>query len=396
MLDSQTITVIKSTIPVLIATGPKLTGHFYDRMFSHNPELKEIFNISNQRNGAQRQALFDAICAYAANIENLSTLIPAIERIAQKHTSFNIQPNQYQIVGHHLLKTLEEMLNPGQGVIDAWSKAYGVLANVFIQREEQIYQQSENNQGGWRGTRAFKIIKKEKQSDIITSFVLIPIDGKPIGHFKPGQYLAIYIKDSSLPNQEIRQYSITNKANEDFYRIAVKREAQGLVSNYLHNVAQEGDTLHVAAPHGDFFLDISSTTPVAFISAGVGQTPLLSMLKTLQAQKHKAPILWLHATKNSRIHAFSNEVNEISQTMSDMTKQIWLSHVSHTDTQGIDFDHQGHITLDVLGDIIKQPDMHYYFCGPTAFMQNIVQQLLSMDIPLKNIHYECFGPHRII
>ena len=75
MLDSQTIATVKSTIPLLAATGPKLTAHFYDRMFAHNPELKDVFNMSNQRNGDQRQALFDAICAYAANIENLAALL---------------------------------------------------------------------------------------------------------------------------------------------------------------------------------------------------------------------------------------------------------------------------------------------------------------------------------
>lgn len=206
MLDSQTIATVKSTIPLLAATGPKLTAHFYDRMFAHNPELKDIFNMSNQRNGDQRQALFDAICAYAANIENLAALLPAVERIAQKHTSFNIQPEQYNIVGGHLLATLDEMFSPGQEVLDAWGKAYGVLANVFIQREEQIYQQSETDNGGWRDLRAFRILKKQPQSDVICSFVLAPVDGGRVADFKPGQYLAVYIKHDSLEHQEIRQY----------------------------------------------------------------------------------------------------------------------------------------------------------------------------------------------
>lgn len=56
MLDAQTIATVKATIPLLVETGPKLTAHFYDRMFTHNPELKEIFNMSNQRNGDQREA----------------------------------------------------------------------------------------------------------------------------------------------------------------------------------------------------------------------------------------------------------------------------------------------------------------------------------------------------
>ena len=80
MLDAQTIATVKATIPLLVETGPKLTAHFYDRMFAHNPELKEIFNMSNQRNGDQREALFNAIAAYASNIENLPALLPAVEK----------------------------------------------------------------------------------------------------------------------------------------------------------------------------------------------------------------------------------------------------------------------------------------------------------------------------
>ncbi len=80
MLNKNTIDIVKSTIPLLAETGPALTAHFYDRMFTHNPELKDIFNMSNQRNGDQREALFNAICAYAVNIENLEVLLPAVEK----------------------------------------------------------------------------------------------------------------------------------------------------------------------------------------------------------------------------------------------------------------------------------------------------------------------------
>lgn len=152
MLDAQTIATVKATIPLLVETGPKLTAHFYDRMFTHNPELKEIFNMSNQRNGDQREALFNAIAAYASNIENLPALLPAVEKIAQKHTSFQIKPEQYNIVGEHLLATLDEMFSPGQEVLDAWGKAYGVLANVFINREAEIYNENASKAGGWEGT----------------------------------------------------------------------------------------------------------------------------------------------------------------------------------------------------------------------------------------------------
>ncbi|STD26437.1 bifunctional nitric oxide dioxygenase/dihydropteridine reductase 2 [Enterobacter asburiae] len=84
-------------------------------MFTHNPELKEIFNMSNQRNGDQREALFNAIAAYASNIENLAALLPAVEKIAQKHTSFQIQPEQYNIVGGPPAGNAGRDVQPGPG-----------------------------------------------------------------------------------------------------------------------------------------------------------------------------------------------------------------------------------------------------------------------------------------
>jgi Hemoglobin-like flavoprotein len=199
MLDAQTIATVKATIPLLVETGPKLTAHFYDRMFTHNPELKEIFNMSNQRNGDQREALFNAIAAYASNIENLPALLPAVEKIAQKHTSFQIKPEQYNIVGAHLLATLDEMFSPGQEVLDAWGKAYGVLAGVFINREAEIYQQNANKTGGWEGTRPFRIVAKTPRSALITSFEFEPVDGGAVADYQPGQYLAVWLKPEGFP-----------------------------------------------------------------------------------------------------------------------------------------------------------------------------------------------------
>ncbi|ANI31202.1 dihydropteridine reductase [Yersinia entomophaga] len=396
MLDSQTIATVKSTIPLLVETGSKLTAHFYDRMFAHNPELKDTFNMSNQFSGDQREALFNAICAYAANIENLSAMLPAVERIAQKHTSLNIQPSDYQIVGKHLIATLDELFSPGQEVLDAWAKAYGVLADVFIQREEQIYREVEENTGGWRTLRRFRIAKKEMQSDVICSFLLVPEDGGSVVNFKPGQYLGIYIEDSRLENRQIRQYSLTAAPNGKSYRIAVKREEKGTVSNYLHNIAQEGDIVRIAPPRGDFFLDISPETPVALISAGVGQTPMLSMLHTLYAQQHSAEVHWFHAAENGRVHAFADEVAEIAKNMPNLNRHVWYRQPEEQDIPGQHYHSKGFMNLAELQSLIIHPDMHYYFCGPLVFMQFVGKQLLEMGVPAEHIHYECFGPHKVI
>lgn len=142
MLNNNHIEIIKSTIPLLESAGPALTQHFYQRMFSHNPELKDIFNMTHQKTGRQSVALFEAVAAYAKNIENLAALTTAVERIAHKHTSFNIKAEHYQIVGHHLIETLRELAPDAftKEVEEAWTEAYLFLAQIFIDREEELYQ----------------------------------------------------------------------------------------------------------------------------------------------------------------------------------------------------------------------------------------------------------------
>ena len=111
MLSEKTIEIVKSTAPLLAEAGTVVTDHFYKRMFSHNPELKHIFNMTNQETGRQQFALFNALAAYAQNIDNLAVLKEALARINHKHTSLNILPEHYPIVGAHLIGTLKESLS---------------------------------------------------------------------------------------------------------------------------------------------------------------------------------------------------------------------------------------------------------------------------------------------
>ncbi len=394
MISSKTIEIVKSTAPVLAETGPKLTAHFYDRMFEHNPELKDIFNMSNQRNGDQRTALFNAICAYANNIDNLGALLGAVEKIAHKHTSFLITEEQYQIVGKHLLATIDELLSPGQEVIDAWAEAYGVLANVFIQREEQIYQESEALTGGWRGLRDFTLIEKTQESEHICSFTFKPVDGGKVAPYQPGQYLGIYINSEQFENQEIRQYSLSSSVQEQTYRISVKREQGGKVSNFLHDHLNIGDQVQLAPPAGDFFLEASSDTPVVLISAGVGLTPTLAMLESLP--KHNAAITWVHATENGQQHAFKHHVDRLVQAQSHATSHIWYNQPLESDEQGKDYQFTGWVDLTEIKEAVTNPEAQIYFCGPVGFMQLVAKQLLDLGVPMERFHYECFGPHKVI
>lgn len=394
MLSSQTIEIVKSTAPAIANAGPAVTAHFYERMFQHNPELKEVFNLSHQHSGRQREALFNAVHAYAANIDNLEVLLPAVEKIAQKHASFQITAEQYDIVGTHLLATIDELLSPGQAVLDAWAEAYGVLAGVFINREAEIYDQSAAVEGGWRGTREFELVEKQAESELITSFVFKPVDGGLVAGYEAGQYLGIHLKPEGFEHQEIRQYSLSSAPRTDRYRISVKREHGGQVSNYLHDRLNVGDKVKLVPPAGDFKLKRTSAQPITLISAGVGLTPMLAMLESLL--DHDAAVNWLHATENGRVHAFGEHVQQLANRHAHIRSTVWYREPSDEDRLQERFNLTGLMDLNEVRDQLADPNMQFYFCGPLAFMEYINQQLAALGISSDRIHYECFGPHKTI
>ena len=141
MLSSQHRELVKATVPVLREHGVALTSHFYRRMFSHNPELKHVFNQAKQEAGQQQQALALAVLGYAEHIDDPSVLAPVVMRITHKHVGLGIRAEHYPIVGHHLLSSISEVLGEAASdeLLEAWRLAYGQLADLLIAAEQQLY-----------------------------------------------------------------------------------------------------------------------------------------------------------------------------------------------------------------------------------------------------------------
>ena len=393
MLNNKQIELVKSTIPLLESSGPAITEHFYQRMFKHNPELQHIFNMSNQKTGRQAFALFSAIAAYAKHLDDLENLVTMVERIAHKHTSMNIQPEHYDIVGHHLIVTLRE-LAPEQfteEVEGAWTAAYQVLAGVFIEKEAHFYQKRSNTLGGWKDGRKFKLVKKCIESELVKSLIFEPTDGGPVIGYQAGQYIGVEVDLDKNDYRETRQYSLSDKANGKSYRISVKREIEetpGIVSNYLHDGLRLGDEVTLYAPAGDFFLN-QKNAPVVLISAGVGLTPMQAMLETLVVDKNfHREIHFLHACENVAQHSFrkrlacltkSKQVNAFTWYKSETVKKKGIYH--------------GYMDIASVETQLPLTLADFYLCGPVSFMQYAKQQLVTLGVTEDKIHYEVFGPH---
>lgn len=143
MLSQKTIDIVKSTVPALKDHGLEITTTFYKIMFENNPEVKPLFNMDNQKSGSQPKALAMTILAAAQNIDNLESLLPAVKKIGEVHVNSKVKPEHYPIVGKNLLLAIKEVLGDAatDEVLNAWGEAYEVIAKIFIDVEEGIYNQ---------------------------------------------------------------------------------------------------------------------------------------------------------------------------------------------------------------------------------------------------------------
>ncbi|WP_270090317.1 NO-inducible flavohemoprotein [Sphingobacterium sp. SYP-B4668] len=395
MMTPQQKDLVKATVPVLREHGVLLTTHFYNRMFVHNPELKNVFNMGNQQNQRQQTALAMAVLAYAEHIEDPSVLLPAVDGIGHKHTSLDIRPEHYSIVGRHLIASIQEVLGEGASpaLLEAWTIAYEQLATLMSGHEQKLYQQQTAKVGGWTGWRPFIVNKKEQESAEITSFYLYPADGGSVADFQPGQFISLRLFLPQLSLLQPRQYSISCAPNGIYYRISVKKEIgsqhpDGMISNRLHEHIQEGDHIELTAPAGNFTLKQEGNRPQVFISGGVGQTPLMAMLESLTKQQVNIPITWIHGCRSEQVHAFKDKIKEI-QTNNDNLKQ----HIFYDSVEAMQEDlHQGWVSLDQVPADVLDTQAQYYICGPAPFIKKHVTYLTSNGINIEAIYFEEFGP----
>ncbi|MGG1662034.1 NO-inducible flavohemoprotein [Brevibacillus sp. NRS-1366] len=400
MLSQKTIQVIKSTVPVLEVHGTAITKRFYEMLFTKHPELLNIFNHANQKQGRQQTALANAVYAAALHIENLEAILPVVKQIGHKHRSLGIKAEHYPIVGENLLAAIKDVLGDAatDEIIQAWAEAYGVIADAFISVEAEMYEQACEQPGGWSDFREFVVQRKVVESDVITSFYLVPADKGLLAAYEPGQYVSVKADIPSESNTHIRQYSLSDAPGNPYYRISVKREEgmgdkpAGKVSVYLSECIGEGDVLLLSAPAGDFTLNQEDSRPVVLLSGGVGLTPMISMLTTLVNSQPARTVTFIHAAQNGSLHAMKAYVEELARNHPQLSYYWCYEKPTDRDREQHAFHKEGYVDLSWLQQVISKKEASYYFCGPLPFMKAINRALKEWGVPAEDIHYEFFGP----
>lgn len=241
-----------------------------------------------------------------------------------------------------------------------------------------------------QSVRSLRLVEKVAETPDVTSFTFESRDGGPLPPFTPGQHLPIEVSPPGLIGAASRTYSLSGAPGDARYRISVKREAKGLVSGYLHDELQEGAIVTSRRPAGDFTL-VESDEPVALISAGVGITPMVSMLHLLAERGVKQPVWFIHGARDSVHYPLQAEVRHLIAQSENFHHHAAFSRPRAGDKLGVDYNSEGRVTGDLAYGLLGSPKARFYLCGPGAFMAQVHAALERKGVSPDRIHYESFG-----
>ncbi|HRI50171.1 MAG TPA: pyridoxamine 5'-phosphate oxidase family protein [Pseudomonadota bacterium] len=247
--------------------------------------------------------------------------------------------------------------------------------------------------------RPFRVARIVKESTSITSFHLEPEDGAGLPLFRAGQHLPIRLRPSPSGPAVIRTYTLSVAPADAVYRISVKRD--GAASQYLHDRIAVGDRIEARAPAGEFTVDADAARPLALVSAGVGITPMLAMLRHVVFEGLRTRRLrqtwFLHGARTQAERAFDKELGELVQLGQGLIRVVRaLSQPEASAVQGVDYELPGRFDTELLKTVLPLEDCDFYLCGPASFTQGLYDGLRGLQVGDERIHAEAFGPSTLV
>lgn len=239
----------------------------------------------------------------------------------------------------------------------------------------------------WNGFRELTLVDKAQVCPGIVSFYFKAKDGGKLPKHTPGQFLPFKIKTNESNYKDvIRTYSLSMFPNEYTYRITVKKVEGGLISTYLHEKLNIGDSIEAMVPAGLFTIK-NKQNPIVLISGGIGITPLLSML--YEESAHRNNIHFIQAVQNSEVHPFKEDIKSIAN-LKGIKNTVFYSKPLAEDVEGKDYDYKGYVNKDFLKDNVDLAS-DFYLCGPPPFMKSLEATLLELGVSQDRINYELFS-----
>ncbi len=271
--------------------------------------------------------------------------------------------------------------------------AYGIVVGILLGYRAVGYSlrlsrkaAAAPDAGRWKGQLRVERIVRETPD--VKTFRLVPPrrSAFPFAYL-PGQYLTFSLQ---IGGKTVgRSYTIASAPSRPGYcEVTIKREEQGLVSRHMHDVVKEGDLLTIAAPGGKFTFTGAEGNRVVLLAAGVGITPLMSILRYLTDQKWNGQVDMVYSCKTARDIIFREELEALERRFPNLHLTQTLSRAEGTNWTGATGRIDAKLLTRVVPDLANVP---VYMCGPAEMLTATGDLLRQLGVAEHNIRKESFG-----
>ncbi|WP_267740701.1 globin domain-containing protein [Myroides injenensis] len=394
MLSNHQKKIVLQTADSLRKNSGDLLNVFYTTLFEQHPEVLNIKNLGDLQQTETQSHILSTIITCVEKIAKTQNINELINTLKQQYAKLEISPEQYEIMGSYFIQAIMKVLKH-EAVAEtrqAWETAAQQIVDIILANdiEQNITINSTNPlENEWN---TFVVKSKVEESDDVISLYLTPISQTCIIRHLPGQYLQLKMFLPSLNKEVTANYSISSTPNEEYYRITIKRvhkdakSMQEQLTNYLYDHLAELDLVALTNPKGNFTLN-TNTRDKVFLSGGIGQSPLISMLETIEANNYgNHKIVWIHTSKNKSVQAFKNKIRYIANNYPLVTPIMFYDQIDETTADLTQY--QGQIDFDKIKEYTFTNNADYYLSGSKEFVEKLKSDLKARNINENQIFFQ--------
>lgn len=274
------------------------------------------------------------------------------------------------------------------------------LPETLRAKARRLLARAESKTTGWDHDRPLLVAVRREEARDVVSLDLEDPAGEALPPFEAGQFLTLSLPTKGRDRPAQRSYTIVSRSESGAgYRIAVKRvrapesapqALDGLVSNLIHDTLAPGARVSARRPMGHFLVE-PGARPVVLVSAGIGVTPMLAMLRQLRDCALGRDVYFFHGARSGAHHAFADEVEQLVATEARLHSHIAYSKPTSDDSSRGRPDSQGRLTPELIERTLPDSNADYYLCGPSDFIRDMADGLVARGVPSDRVRFEYFG-----